>query len=542
MFLNYSNIPGYQNLFLDYLYNFEKVKNFYLKNFRDINSYPVHFEAVLKSEKSHKKDLPEIIKNQYRNNLPSLQTTSNIDALANNNTLAVVTGQQLGLFGGPLYTFYKTITAIKLCNYLKEKYDGLNFVPVFWLEADDHDFVEVNNIKLINDSNDIVKFIYKDPEVSEDNHFSVGNIKFNQSIESLIEELNTFLRDTEFKPDLINRLKSFYNEGKTFKDAFKELLFNVFDEFGLILFDPQDNEIKNILKPVFRNELENFRKHSDEIIKRSAELEESYHAQVKVNPINLFMNDGDGRFLLEPAEENEFRLRGKRKKISSETVFSTLENDPSKFSPNVLLRPICQDYIFPTAFYIAGPSEIDYFAQVIPLYKNFNVEQPVVYPRASITIIEKNIKKIFDKFSLIYQDVFLDRNILFENVIKQISQINIEDEFKKYEDDVALSSKKLSEVLLNIDNTLEDSITKTQKRILESTAFLKEKTLEAQKKKHEITLRQLNKISVNMYPNTNLQERELNFIHFTNKFGMDVIKWIINEIVINRFEHQIIEL
>jgi uncharacterized protein YllA (UPF0747 family) len=219
-----------------------------------------------------------------------------------------------------------------------------------------------------------------------------------------------------------------------------------------------------------------------------------------------------------------------------------VENEPARFSPNVLLRPICQDYIFPTAFYIGGPSEISYFSQVIPLYKLFGVEQPFIYPRASLTIAEKNIRKIIDKYNLAYNDVLLDKDALTDKVIKQLSEVNIEALFRNFEEDITGMTDSVKEKLMSIDNMLEDSISKTYKRIIESISGLKDRTFEAQKKKHEITIRQLYKVSNIIYPNSNFQERELNFIYFANKYGLDIVKWIMGELSINKFEHQIVEL
>ena len=151
MFINFKDIPGHQNLFLDYLYEFDKVKSFYKYNFRDREEYPRLFKAVSESPRGFREELADIIKKQYSGRKISPRTERNISLLKNNNTLAVVTGQQLGLIGGPLYTFYKIITAIKLSKHLTERYDDYNFVPVFWLEGDDHDFDEVALINLLNE-------------------------------------------------------------------------------------------------------------------------------------------------------------------------------------------------------------------------------------------------------------------------------------------------------------------------------------------------------------------------------------------------------
>lgn len=541
MFVNFSDLPGQQNLFLDYMYEFENVKEFYHKNFRDTEAFQNHFAEVAGNKKSHRTLLTEVLHEQYDNFTPSNKTLENIELLSSDKTLAVVTGQQLGLYGGPLYTFYKIITAIKLCSYLKDKYEDYRFVPVFWLEGDDHDFEEVRYSNLIDENNEVVKVEYNDNEPAELNRGSIGKLIFNENISATNQETGRILRDNDFKPQLMQKLTDCYKEGETFKSAFRKLLFDFFDEYGLILFDPQDQRIKELLKPVFRKELENFSEHSRELVRISAELEEVYHAQVKVNPINLFLDDDDGRYLIEPADD-DFRLKSKRKKILRNNLMELLETNPQKFSPNVLLRPICQDYIFPTAFYIGGPGEIAYFAQVIPLYEFYSLTQPVVYPRSSLTIVEKNVQKTIDKYNLRYSDFFGEKDTLFEKVIKSISDMEFESEFEECEKDIHAALDNLKGKLLAVDRTLTDAASKVYDRIDQSLNILKDKTKEAQKKKHESTIRQLNKASNILFPNGNFQERELSFIYFAHKYGMDIIKWMFNELAINRFEHQIIEL
>jgi bacillithiol biosynthesis cysteine-adding enzyme BshC len=302
-----------------------------------------------------------------------------------------------------------------------------------------------------------------------------------------------------------------------------------------------DKRIKDLLKPVFKKEVVEFREHSNEVVKVSAELEDTYHAQVKARPVNLFMSEEDGRYLIEPAEA-EFRLRGKRRKFSREAILELIETTPEKFSPNVLLRPICQDYLFRTACYIGGPSEISYFAQVVPLYNIFKIEQPIIYPRSSFSIVEKNILKVIEKYNLIYTDFYSDKDSIVTKVIGNLSEIDAEQAFDNSINEISLTLDNLKEKLFAIDNTLVDLTNKTRERILHSINSLKEKAQEAQKKKHEITIRQLNKVSNLLFPNNNLQERELNFIYFANKYGLNIVQWMFNEIEIDRFEHQISEI
>lgn len=541
MFINFSDIPGHQNLFLDYLNEFNNLKSFFQYNFRDRQQYPMVFKSVSDSPRAHREEVADIINCQYNNKKISPKTAKNISLLKNKKTLAIVTGQQLGMLGGPMYTFYKIITAVKLSKHLSERYDDYEFVPVFWLEGDDHDFDEISGIKLINDNNELVKIQYSDNAPEDTNRGSVGYQTLQDTINSFFEDLDKNIRKTDFTKKIMDNLKSFYAEGRTFKQAFSDLLFWLFDQHGLIIFDPQDTKIKNLLTPVFKKEIAGFREHTEKLVEVSATLEGLYHAQVKVRPVNMFMNYEEGRYLIEPVE-NEFRLRGKRKKFTLEELNSLIGSEPEKFSPNVLLRPICQDYILPTAFYIGGPSEIAYFAQVMPLYPIFNVPAPVIFPRSSATLVEKNISAAIEKFDLKLHDIFADPELLKNNIVSKMSEGNLENIFTKSTYEMELIFDKLQEILFDIDKTMSELGNKYKQNSLNSLNQLKSKAVEAQKKKYETTLRQIDKITVNLYPDKNLQEREINFLFYANKYGLDIINRIYEELEINVFEHQVIHL
>ncbi len=540
MFINFSDIPGHHNLFLDYLYEFDNVKEFYKYNFRNKEDFNKIFKGISDSQREFRDELSNIIKEDYSHLNPSEKTLDNLESLKSKETLAVVTGQQLGIVGGPLYTFYKIITAIKLSQYLAERFENFKFVPVFWLEGDDHDFNEIRSINIIDDNNDLKKISYGNEIAEDDNKQSTGFLEIDDTINNFFEELNNNLRDTDFKNDLFEKLKSFYSPGKKLKQGFKELLFWLFDEYGLVIFDPQNTKVKNLLKPIFKKEINNFREHTEKIVKVSGTLEETYHAQVKVNPVNLFYSTEDGRFLIEPVE-NEFRLKRKRKKFSQEELLDLIENEPQNFSPNVLLRPICQDYLLPTAFYIAGPSEISYFAQVTPLYDFFDVSTPVIYPRSSVTVLEKNINSVIVKYDLDLQSFFIDVEKLKKKVLESISKITLDEMFGETESQLEIAMDKLKERLFEFDKTISNSSGKYKEKIMHYLNELKGKAFDAQKKQHEITLRQIDKALMNLYPNSNLQEREINFVLYFNKYGKEFLNKIIEEIEINKYEHQVIK-
>lgn len=541
MFINFADLPDQHQLFTDYLYNFEKVKDYYKYNFRDKEEYIKLFKKRTDSDDGDRSLIQGIMQKQYSGFEPSEKTAENLAALKEKNTLAVVTGQQLGILGGPLYTFYKIITAIKLCNNLNERYDDFNFVPVFWLEGDDHDFEEVKSIKVIDENNNLRKFSYEDEIPEDENKGSVGFLKLKPDINRFFEEINTELRDTEFKDEIISKLKSFYSEGRTFKDAFRDLVFWIFNDYGLLIFDPQDPEIKRLLKPVFKKEISDFRSHSEKLVNVSARLEEEYHAQVKVRPINLFYHTDEGRYLIEPVE-NEFRLKRKRKKFTLDELQDLIDREPERFSANVLLRPICQDYLLPTAFYIGGPSEISYFAQVTPLYNIYQIEPPIIYPRSSATLIEKNIDSLLKKYDLNLEDIFTDPEKLKTRVLEIISPNSLDDIFTEISNDIELIYDRLKERLFEFDKTIADVSTKYRQKSSHYLEELKGKAVDAQKKKHEVTLRQIDKLSAALFPDLNLQERELNFIYFAYRYGIDFISRIYEELAINKFEHQGIKL
>ena len=541
MYINFSDIPGHQNLFLDYLYEFENVADFYSEDFRNKENYLKIFKSISENRQLPNSEISRILKDQYTDLNPSESTKKNLELLVDKKTLAIITGQQLGILGGPLYTFYKLITTIKLSQYLSERYNDYNFVPVFWLEGDDHDFNEVRSINLFDEANNLISIGYKD-EIEEDElRQSVGMLNFDSSINDFFNQLDKSLRPSDFKTAILERLKNVYKEGHTFKAAFRQLLFDYFDEYGLLIFDPQDIAVKKVLKPIFKKEITDFRTHTEKLVHVSATLEEIYHAQVKVKPVNLFLRVDEGRYSIEPVD-NEYKLKRKRKSFNQDQLLELLENEPDKFSPNVLLRPICQDYLFPTAFYIAGPSEISYFAQIKQLYEIYNIQQPIIYPRSSITILENSIANSLEKYSVSINDIFIDVEGVKKKIVNSVEENSVDEMFDDINNKIEVSFDQLKEKLLDLDKTIADSSNRYRDKILNNVSELKSKAEKAQQKKYEATLRQIDRAAIHLFPNSNLQEREINFVYYLNKYGEDFLKKVFDEIQINKFEHQVIRL
>lgn len=541
MSIIYTQLNFLPKLFINYVNDFEKVKEFFRLNFRDNDALIKNLEHFNKDEE-HRNKIVEILLHQNINESSSSITKENIHALNSLNTFAIITGQQLGLLTGPLYTIYKIITTIKLANKLNKKFPELKFVPIFWLEGDDHDFHEVNWIKILDNENNLTKISYDDGLDAETNRGPMGFYQFNLAIEQFLEKVSATLKETEFKSDVINLIKKYYFPGSTFKVGFVGLLKEFFDKYGLIIFDPQDAEVKKLLRTIFIKDIENFSFISEELISRSAKLEENYHAQVKIKPINLFYLEDGGRYLLEPSGDKIFRLKGKRKKFTYDELLKEIDILPEKFSPNVILRPICQDYLFPTAFYVAGPSEICYHSQIYPYYAVHNLTPPILFPRASATIIENKVQNILNKYKLSLLDFFSNIEQLATAVADRSSEIVVNDIFENVFSDIDKSIQYLNENITKIDSTLSDAIQNTKNKIQQSLNTLKEKSLAAQRRKNEIIYRQIHKTSNILFPDENLQEREINFIYFANKYSLNFIDYIFNNLDIELFDHQIIRI
>ncbi|MEN3039352.1 MAG: bacillithiol biosynthesis BshC, partial [Candidatus Kryptonium sp.] len=320
------------NLFIDYVYNFKKVQKFYSHDFTDLDSLNLLFEAVLKNYRN-RKSVFEILKRQNLS-YGNYQAQDKLELFSKDNTLAVVTGQQVGFLSGPLYTIYKVITTIKLADFLSEKFPDFNFVPIFYLESEDHDFFEANHAKIFNTNNQLVKIEFEPEDTKKENYGPVGEIIFNEKLDIVLKKLEDELQDTEFKSEIMKLVRSTYKNGSNFAESFVRFVAGIFKNRGLIFMNPNDVEIKKLLTPIFEREIDEHPKLSNLIIDVSAELEEKYHAQIKPRPINLFLFYRGGRYPIEPAdEEGMFRLKGVRFKFSKGELKHILDINPQALSP-----------------------------------------------------------------------------------------------------------------------------------------------------------------------------------------------------------------
>ncbi len=556
--IDFRDIPlttgGLSNLYLDYLDRYENVAKYYNGDFRNVEHLKTVIGLVGKKTRD-RSTLVRVLTEQNKDFHCSIKTLANIDLLYEDNTFTIVTGQQVGLLSGPLYTLYKTITALKLTEELNSKFPDFHFVPIFWLEGEDHDFDEINHINVIGQQNKPMKIEYLfNGKPLEKNVGAVGEVQLDGYIENFFQQVDETLINTEFKPHLLSVIKNFYRQGTTFSKAFVGLMNSFIEDSGLIFINSNHRELKKLVSPIFQREVNEHPKVCELVIDRSAELEEKYHAQIKPKAVNLFLFYKGGRYLIEPRDtttapkhsqeqaENEYSLKGIRHYLSGDELRQIAGETPELLSPNVVLRPICQDSFLPTVIYVAGPSEIAYFAQLKPVYEFFDATMPILYPRASVTILEEKLEKILEKYGLQLTELFGNVESIYRKVSERISEVKIEDLFGRAAPRLTDTLSELKSGITQIDPTLSGLLDHTKSKMEFQLNVLKEKTVAAQKKKNEIALQQIEKVANNICPYEELQEREINVIYFMNKYGMEFVKWLSGEVIIDKFKHQVIHL
>ncbi|MDP1677780.1 MAG: bacillithiol biosynthesis cysteine-adding enzyme BshC [Bacteroidota bacterium] len=529
-------------LYADYNTNFDKISKFYSGNYTEKQAWEVKIKE-LQQRKFDRTTLHRTLNNQNREFQSGIKTLANIDLLGNDNTFAVVTGQQLGFFGGPLYTIYKAITTVKLANKLTQDFPDYNFVPVFWLEGEDHDFDEINKTKYLNSNNElsVVEYLIGGKPL-ERNIGATGSIIFDEYIEQFFSSLESTLPKTDYSAALFELMRGYYSKGNTFLKAFVGFFNHVYEDSGLVFINPNQPEFKKVLSPLFTNEINSNSQTSKLVIQKSVELEEHYHAQIKAKALNLFMFYKGGRHLIEPSENGDYFLKNLRQRYTKDELLFIALNTPELLSPNVVMRPLCQDTLLPTISYVGGPGEIAYFAQLKPVYEYFKVAMPIIYPRASVTLIEEKIKKVLEKYSLEVEDLFGEVESVLSKVSEQVSEVKVDTLFESLGSKINDAINEARFGIQQIDPTLNGTIDGTLFKFQQQLDVMKQKTQKAQQQKEEVSLKQIKKASLNIFPSENFQEREFSVIQYLNKYGPDFVKWIENEIVIDKFQHQVITI
>lgn len=540
--LPFSEIPHQSKLFIDYQDNPLGLKKYYPLAVESHTQISQRIPEVLANYKADRNALCDVLEEMNKSCRASEKTLENIKLLRDEDCVAVVSGQQAGLFTGPLYTIYKALSAVKMTECLTAR--GFKAVPVFWIATEDHDFKEVSKINVINSNGDLVE-IKNEPKRCYEN-LPVGYVNLDDSVKPTIDELFDELPHTEFSDELRNLVEKTWQSGVDYGDAFARLLTDFLGKYGLIMLCPLDARLKKLATPIYVNAI----KKSDEIVsalrRRSEELEsEGYHAQVLVTEdyFPLFWQSKDRtRHALKKSASGTFKTKDIEREFTLEELAELASIEPQRFSPSVVLRSVVQDYLLPTICYFGGAAEIAYFAQSAEVYRI--LERPVtpIFHRQSFTIVESKHAKTLKKYDLQLKDLFAG----IENVLPQIIEKYLNREmgeiFVEVEENINGELNRLDQNLSEIEPTLAENLANRRRKIVYHLSNLRTKFHNAQMRKDEVIHRQIETAFNSLVPNKHLQERTLNANSFVNRHGLYWIDWIYQAIDLDDKEHRIIYL
>lgn len=529
--ISFTDLHGFSALFRDYCTRYEALSDYFAGDWREAAERVRAADRAAAANRD-RHALADALAAQHANWGDSDAARDGVEALRAPDTVAVVTGQQVGLFTGPTYAVLKAFSAIRLAERLAEE-TGRRTVPVFWLGGEDHDVDEVSSAVLLRGNRPAAVRLQAGAAASSG---PTGRIRPGDEV---VDRLEQVLPDTDFKGDMLRMVRAAYGADATLSEGFARMLRVLFPE--LVIVDPDDAALKRLAAPLFAQEIEEAETSADLARKVSEELGRAYHAQAVVRPSNLFLLDAGRRIPLD-LDGEDFVARGADLRMTRAEALDLVHRSPESFSPNVLLRPLMQDLLLPTAMYAGGPGEIAYFAQCRPLYAWAGLSMPLVYPRVSATFLEPHVAKALDAYGLTVGDFSADADQLFHRVVADAMQGTLDETFDEAARRLVEAAGPVRALLRKVDGTLDKATDAAQKAMADELARLRAKAVRAEKKKQEIARARLEKAQGNVYPNGALQERELCALHFLNKYGMDFLDMLRETLDMDTGEHQVVRL
>jgi bacillithiol biosynthesis cysteine-adding enzyme BshC len=540
--LSFESIPNQSRLFLDYLRDPVALREFYPSAVRFHHELPARAPEVLAAHKTDRNQLCGALKDMNTAWGAGEETLNNIELLRDADCLAVVSGQQAGLLTGPLYTIYKALSAVKLAGCLTQR--NTKAVPVFWIATEDHDFPEVAKAEFIG--RDCRLTSVEAPEDLHEEGQPVGRVVIDGSINSVLDRLLELLPSSEFTSDLETALRDAYRPGRSYGEAFARMMTSLLGRHGLVLLDPLDKRLKTLAAPLYANAALQAHEIAIAIEVRSRKLVEAgYHAQVtpSENSFPLFIHDSDGaRHAMTRTAEGKYTTKQDDAAYTAEEIANLALAEPERFSPNVTLRAVVQDYLLPTIAYYGGAAEIAYFAQTAEVYRL--LERPItpILPRASLTMIESHTGRVLERYGLRLVDLFAGQENVLKRVVEEHLGAETAKSFAATEESVNDKLDDLREQLRAIDPTLADALETGRRKINYQLEGLRTRFHRAQMSRDEAAHRQLLRAFEQLYPHKELQERHINVTSLLARHGRYVVDWIYNAINIGSNEHQIVYL
>lgn len=458
---------------------------------------------------SKRRLLYQVLKEQNATIFLSENQKNNQEALLSENSFTVTTGHQLNLFTGPVFFIYKILQTIKLAEDLKKDFPDFQFVPIFWMATEDHDFEEINHFRTENDYF----------EIKADSGGAVGRIKIEDQY--FISHFEEVFKDFVFGTELIMMMKKAYKKGNTLAEATRILVNELFSEFGLLILDGDNPSLKAEMKSIFRAELlEEKLYHSSQ---EKIDFLKNNYGKVQVNPreINLFyLTETRNRI---QKQNGEYFVLDTLIEFSEKEILSELENFPERFSPNAVLRPAYQENILPNIAYIGGNAEIMYWLELVDYFSEIQLPFPFLIPRNSMLMVEEKTVKKIEKFGMSWSDLLQNFAELSKDYL--IGNHLIQKEIDQKEEQLKKQFEELKAISETTDITFGNLVMAEEVRQLKSFDRMRKRLLRAEKIKHQEKLLQLEDLFLKIHPSGTWQERIFNFSVFYADFGID---WLQN--------------
>ncbi|HTZ82655.1 MAG TPA: bacillithiol biosynthesis cysteine-adding enzyme BshC [Candidatus Acidoferrales bacterium] len=538
--LPFSQIPQTTRLFSDFLSYSPAIRPFYPRS-PFFAEWMKEESSKISYDGSRREKVAAILERQNKNFGASSKTLANIHRLRQ-GAATVVTGQQVGLFGGPMFAIYKALTAVKLAE--EASAGGVDAVPIFWLATYDHDLAEVNHVSIpAPDGNlQILTTVSHDVPGAP-----VSAVHFSKEIAGVVEQAASLLGDSE----ATQLLRDCYRPGETLGGAFARLYARIFAEWGVILLDASDAELASIAAPIYRAAIERSADLMASLIERGKALESAgYHQQVKVteSSVLLFTTRNGARTPIHRAGEGasaHFVLDGgaaAQEKLSQADLIRQIDESPEQFSPNVLLRPVVEDYLLPTLAYTGGAAETAYFAQAGAVYEALAGRVTPILPRFSATIVEPKMQRLLEKHEISLTDVFEGPESLRREIAAKSLPGDLLAAFDQAKQSFDSNFSVLKEKLEKLDRTLVDAAETSRSKMQHQLEKLYAQAGRAETQKSEVVSRHADQLSEGLYPDKGLQERGIGGVYFFAKYGRELLHELYGAIHSDCHDHQILEL
>lgn len=537
--LPFAQIPHTTRLFTDFLA--------YPPNVRPFYPHSPHLGQWLKAEASalnydpvRRESVSTILERQNASWDASPQTFANLSRLRR-GAAAMVTGQQVGLFGGPMFAIYKALAAVKLAE--EATAAGVDAVPVFWLATYDHDLAEVNHISIPGPDGLLRTLTTSSHSVAG---APVSEVRLGEEILPVVEEAASLLGESEAS----QFLRESYRPGETLGSAFARFYARLFAVWGVILLDASDPELHRVAVPLYRAAVEQASEIDDALLARGRALEAAhYHQQVKVTSSSVLLftlQDGARTSIHRRANGGvpEFVIASERttEKLSPAELLDRIAGVPEEFSPNVLLRPVVQDYLLPTLAYTGGAAEAAYFAQAGAVYEKILRRVTPLVPRFSATLVEPKVQRWLRQYGIAVLDAFHGPDALRQTLASRALPADLQAAFDRANKSVEDSFSSLQDALSKLDPTLVDASQTGASKVRYQLDRLRERAMAAELRRSEVVSRHADAISQALYPNGALQERGIAGVYYLARHGTELLKSIYDSMRTDCLDHQILEL